>query len=77
MKRPTEETELLEYPKTWIGKVEYIAESQPFRPFACRFSSVQQINIALMDNNYNMLLFMNDKAHFHLNGCINNQNCHY
>jgi len=33
--------------------------------------------IEIIDNNDNMVLFMSDEAHFHLNGYVNKQNCRY
>ncbi|PSN38559.1 hypothetical protein C0J52_14825 [Blattella germanica] len=32
---------------------------------------------ALIDQNENLILFMSDEAHFHLNSMVNQQNCHY
>jgi|UniRef100_A0A2S2QFU9 hypothetical protein len=36
-----------------------------------------QFMIEIIDNNDNMVLFMSDETHFHLNGYVNKQNCHY
>lgn len=42
-----------------------------------RNGNFAQFTIEVMDNNGNMILFMNDETHFHLNGCINKQNVCY
>lgn len=43
---------------------------------------VQRMNFAremqaLIEQNENLILFMSDEAHFHLNGMVNQQNCRY
>lgn len=56
-------------------KLAIVQQIQP-GDYAQRMNFAREME-ALIDQNENLILFMSDEAHFHLNSMVNQQNCRY